>query len=86
MIDYINEHAEGAVLLTGFNDCIVGVVEEFGGNRVLYSKEKIIQKLMEDMSEEEAYEYFDYNIIGGYFGDQNPVFLSKLFHSLSHPK
>ena len=86
MIDYINEHAEGAVLLTGFNDCIVGVVEEFGGNRVLYSKEKIIQKLMEDMSEEEAYEYFDYNIIGGYFGEQNPVFLSKLFHSLSHPK
>jgi len=86
MIDYINEHAEGAVLLTGFDNCIVGVVEEFGGNRVLYSKEKIIQKLMEDMSEEEAYEYFDYNIIGGYFGDQNPVFLSKLFHSLSHPK
>ena len=82
----INEYAEGAVLLTGFNDCIVGVVEEFGGNRVLYSKEKIIQKLMEDMSEEEAYEYFDYNIIGGYFGDQNPVFLSKIFHSLPHPK
>jgi len=79
MIDYINENAEGAVLLTGFDDCIVGIVEEFGGNRVLYSKEKIIQKLIEDMSEEEAYEYFDYNIIGGYFGDQNPVFLSKVF-------
>lgn len=86
MIDYINENAEGAVLLTGFDDCIVGIVEEFGGNRVLYSKEKIIQKLMEDMSEEESYEYFDYNIIGGYFGDQNPVFLSKVFQSLSHPK
>ena len=72
---------------TGFDDCIVGITEEFGnGNRVLYSKEKIIQKLMEDMSEEEAYEYFDYNIIGGYFGEQNPVFLSKLFHLLSPPK
>ena len=45
-----------------------------------------MKELMEDMSEEEAYEYFDYNIIGGYFGEQNPVFLSKLFHSLSHPK
>ena len=87
MIDYINEHAEGAIILTGFDDCIVGITEEFGnGNRVLYSKEKIIQKLMEDMNEEEAYEYFDYNIIGGYFGEQNPVFLSKLFHSLSPPK
>jgi hypothetical protein len=23
----------------------------------------------------EAEEYYDYNIIGGYFGEQNPVFL-----------
>ncbi len=76
MIEYVNENAEGAVLLTGFDNCIIGVVEEFGnGNRVLYSKEKIIQKLMEDMNEEEAYEYFDYNILGGSFGEQNPVFL-----------
>ena len=53
MIEYVNENAEGAVLLTGFDNCIIGVVEEFGnGNRVLYSKEKIIQKLMEDMNEE----------------------------------
>ena len=45
MIDLINEHAEGAVLLTGFDDCIVGITEEFGnGNRILYSKEKIIIK------------------------------------------
>ena len=76
MIEYVNENAEGAVLLTGFDNCIIGVVEEFGnGNRVLYSKEKIIQKLMEDINEEEAYEYFDYNILGGSFGEQNPVFL-----------
>lgn len=76
MIDYINENAEGAVVLTGFDDCIIGVVSEFGnGNRVLYSKEKIIKSLMKDMDEEEANEYFDYNIIGGHFGEQNPVFL-----------
>ena len=84
MIDLINEYAEGAVLLTGFDDCIVGITEEFGnGNRILYSKEKIIQKLMEDMSEEEAYEYFDYNIIGGYFGEQNPVFLDFSIHTMT---
>ena len=76
MIEFINENAEGAVLLSGFDDCIIGVVSEFGnGNRVLYSKEKIIKSLMKDMDEEEANEYFDYNIIGGHFGEQNPVFL-----------
>ena len=75
--DEINELAEGAILLDGFDDCIIGITEEFGnGPRILYSKEKIINKLMEDMSEEESLEYFDFNIIGGYFGEQNPVFLT----------
>ena len=27
------------------------------------------------MTWSEAEEFFDYNIIGGYFGEQNPVFL-----------
>jgi len=74
--DEINELAEGAILLDGFDDCIIGITEEFdNGPRILYSKEKIINKLMEDMSEEESLEYFDFNIIGGYFGEQNPIFL-----------
>ncbi len=74
--DEINELAEGAILLDGFDDCIIGITEEFGnGPRILYSKEKIINKLMEDMSEEESLEYFDFNIVGGYFGEQNPIFL-----------
>ena len=30
---------------------------------------------MEDMNEEEASEYFGFNILGGYFGEQNPIFL-----------
>ena len=30
---------------------------------------------MEDMSEEDALEYYQFNILGGYFGEQNPVFL-----------
>jgi hypothetical protein len=29
------------------------------------------------MSYTEAEEFFDYNIIGGYFGEQNPVFLDR---------
>jgi hypothetical protein len=75
--DEINELAEGAILLDGFDDCIIGITEEFGnGPRILYSKEKIINKLMEDMSEEESLEYFYFNIIGGYFGEQNPIFLT----------
>ena len=77
--EMIHEHAEGAVLLTGLEEAIVGITQEFGnGPRVLYSISKILNILKETdmMDEEEALEYFYFNIIGGFFGEQNPIFLS----------
>ena len=72
------EEAYGAIKLDGFDDCIIGLAEEFGnGPRIVYSKEKIIEKLKEEMTHEEALEYYDYNILGGYFGEQNPIFYLK---------
>ena len=74
----LDEYAEGAILLTDLEDCIVGIVEEFGnGRRVLYSKELIIQKLQtrDSMTRDEAEEFYDYNILGLYAGEQNAVFL-----------
>jgi len=69
------EEAYGAIKLDGFDDCIIGLAEEFGnGPRIIYSKEKIIEKLKEEMTHEEALEYYDFNILGGYFGEQNPIF------------
>lgn len=78
-IDYINQIAEGAIILDGFDDCIVGVSEEFGrDSRIIYSKQRIIQKLIEssDMNMDDAEEYFNYNILGAYFGERNPIFLT----------
>jgi hypothetical protein len=77
-IEDINEEAEGAILLDGFNDAIIGIVEEFGnGPRVLYSKNKILQTLedRDGMSPFEAIEFYDYNILGLFGGEQNPIFL-----------
>jgi len=74
----LDEYAEGSILLDGLETAIVGIVEEFGnGNRILYSKAKILDILQkrDDMTYEEAEEFYDYNIIGGYFGERNPVFL-----------
>jgi hypothetical protein len=77
--DYdIDEYAEGAIILDGLDDAIIGIVEEFGnGPRILYSKNKILTILCErdEMTYSEAVEFFDYNIIGLYAGEQNPVFL-----------
>lgn len=74
----INTYAEGAVLLDGFEDCIIGIVEEFGnGRRLLYSKDMILDKLQKEYSTtlSDAEEFYEYNILGLHAGEQNAVFL-----------
>lgn len=74
----IDEYAEEAILLDGLESAIVGIVEEFGhGNRILYSKQIILDILQERdlMTYGEAEEFYDYNILGLYAGEQNAVFL-----------
>ena len=78
MIVDIDSYAEGAILLDGFDDAIVGITEEFSHKRrILYSKHKIIQTLCQRdlMTQSEAEEYYDYNILGLYVSEQNPIFL-----------
>jgi hypothetical protein len=45
----------------------------------LYSKNKILNILCErdEMTHSEAEEFYDYNILGLYAGEQNPVFLDR---------
>ena len=74
----IHEFAEGAIILDGLDEAIIGITEEFGnGRRILYSKDKILDILMkrDSMTHSEAEEFYDYNILGLYAGEQNPIFL-----------
>ena len=76
----IEEYAPDAIILTDLDEAIVGIVESFGGgSRILYDKNKILDILMErdGMTHSEAEEFYDYNILGGYFGEMNPIFLDK---------
>ena len=79
MLVDIDEYAEGAVLLTGLEDAIIGIVEDFGspGRKILYSKQGILNILQERdlMTYSEAEEFYDYNILGLHAGEQNAVFL-----------
>jgi hypothetical protein len=73
----IESYCEGAVMLDGLEDAIVGIVEDFHGPRILYSKNKVLQ-ILEDrdgMSPIESVEFYEYNILGLFAGEQNPVFL-----------
>lgn len=69
---------EDVVLLSGLDDAIVGITEEFGGiSRILYSRDKIIEILQDrdGMTEDESFEFYDFNILGLHVSDCNPIFL-----------
>ena len=81
------EEVEGATLLDGFNDAIIGSAATFGKDVVIaYSYKKIIDTLMnrDGMSSEEAAEFFDYNIGGLHASDRNPVFINVSWPALNN--
>jgi hypothetical protein len=61
--------------LDGFDEAILGVVERIGLQAICYDTHKVIEILMKDMTEEEAWEYYSYNMLGAYVGESTPVFL-----------
>jgi hypothetical protein len=68
---------EGMVVLDGFNDCILGRITQAQTEpKILYSIKCILSKLMEDgMSFDEAYDYFEFNIMGLNGKESFPAFL-----------
>lgn len=58
----------------GFDEAIIGACEDFNTPvRLIYSVQKCLDILMNDMSYEEALEYFDFNISGANVGDKTPI-------------
>jgi hypothetical protein len=66
---------EYVILADGFEEAFVGIGRQFGNPIAVYDKSKCIEILMDDMSEEDAYEYFSYNVDGAYVGEETPIFL-----------
>jgi hypothetical protein len=75
MIDKIIEWypEEDILKADGFDEAIIGVEDSLGNPRLIYSVSKCIQILCRDMNEEEAVEFFDFNVRGSYVGDKTPI-------------
>lgn len=73
MLDKILEWfpEEEILVADGFNDAIIGIDEQT--MRLIYSVSKCIDILKKDMDEEEAVEYFNYNVKNAYFGEKTPI-------------
>jgi hypothetical protein len=69
-----------ALLCDGFDDAIIGIAERINMEPVVaYSVEKIIEIMMnkDGMTYEEALEYYDYNILGSWMGENTPIFITN---------
>ena len=64
----------------GLDEAIIGVIEGFGlESRACYDQEKVLDILMarDGMTCVEAQEWYEFNILGAYCGENMPVFLLK---------
>jgi hypothetical protein len=75
--DIIERYSDIEILKAdGFDDAVIGIEERSG--RLVYDVNLMISILIVDegMSEEDAIEYLDYNVIGAYVGEQTPIYIT----------
>jgi len=64
----------------GLDEAILGVADRFNMSTVVaYDFDKVIDIFMkrDGMTYDEAYEYFNFNVIGGWNGEKTPLFIRK---------
>ena len=58
-----------------YEQAIIG--QDDASLRVVYSRDKIIDILAEEMTPEEAVEFYEYNILGAYMGEMTPIYVNE---------
>ena len=76
-LQFVKDNYPDVLIADGFDDAIIGLAERYGMNPVvLYNKNKClnIMQTRDGMSEEDAIDFFYYNIVGAYMGEHTPCF------------
>jgi len=69
----ILENFEDLLVADGYDEAILGVSSK---EIVIYSIPKILEILQKDgMDEDEALEFFEFNIEGSYVGEKTPIYM-----------
>jgi hypothetical protein len=77
IIEYYGD--DSFLLATGFDEAVIGV--ETPSMRLIYSVTKIIEILMtrDEMTMEDAMEFYEFNIKGGWVGDLTPIWCDDMY-------
>lgn len=80
MIDLSDERYEGMVVADGLDAAIIGTAQLFNAEVFVYDVKKVLGILMtrDEMSYEDAWEFFSFNIEGAYVGEQTPIWMHPL--------
>lgn len=74
---FIADHNPDAMIADGFDDAIIG--SEAINGRAVYDVGRMLDILRgQGMSEEEAFEYLEFNVLGAYVGELTPIFIFKI--------
>ncbi len=75
MIDKITERYEDSVFikLDGLDEAIIGVYEKDSDIGLIYSEKKCIKILSKNMTKDDAYEFFYFNIVNVFYGEKMPI-------------
>jgi hypothetical protein len=64
------------LLMDEYEKAFLGVDFKDEHPRAVYSINKIVAILAKEMSEEDAWEYFNFNIAGAFVGPQTPIYIA----------
>ena len=74
LLDKLADLDPKIMLADGYDDCLVGLTLRDDQWVALYDANLIIEKLSQVMTDDEAIEFFEFNIMGAYVGPRTPVF------------
>tara|TARA_R100000008_G_C3584893_1_gene171429 strand:- start:3165 stop:3470 length:306 start_codon:yes stop_codon:yes gene_type:complete len=74
-----SEANDNMLFADGFDEALIGYIERAGMPTIAcYDKYKCIEILANDMTYEEAIEYFYFNTAGAYVGENTPCFFTRI--------
>jgi hypothetical protein len=81
---WIRDLDEDALIYDGLDAAVIGMGHRCGQPpTVVYDHERIVRVLVERdlVTEEEAVEWIDHNIIGGWIGERTPIVMQRLYRA-----
>ena len=70
---------EDLLFADSFDDAIIGIATGFDSGRVVYDANQMVAILVQEerFSEEEAWEFLEFNTFGAHVGEQTPLYVNR---------